>query len=173
MARWCYAVNAVAALTYLGLVGWGYASKPSAGEFLAVFALIELLPYAMMAGLARCFSYSRVITTGVFFLSLAGAGLTLSLDYWMLAYVKKNDDAVPAGALLVIWFFLQLIAFIVLFIASCLWQSPDRRRDRLDSDEQQALRPLPLDRWRDVAPPAIPGGIAVRDQATADRPGLA
>src|SRR5262245_7063015 len=97
MARWCYAVNAVAALAYLALMGWGFAARQPGGRFLAVFALIALLPYALMAGLARQFSSSRAITVTVFVVSLLGAASTLFIDYGAMQAVYKAEDAWRGG----------------------------------------------------------------------------
>jgi hypothetical protein len=186
MARWCYAVNGVAALAYLALMGWGFAARQPAGNFLAVFALIALLPYALMAGLARHFYSSRVVTTTVFVVSLLGAGLTLCIDCWALEGVYQDslldktklgpeEEILPffvgAAVALVIWFVLQVFTFGLLFLASLLWQSLSKRFRAIP--DEKPPRPLPLDPWRGVVAREIPGGFTRRDQATADRSGLA
>jgi hypothetical protein len=85
MARWCYAVNAVAALAHLAILEIGLVlhypinTGPPYG-FLASWFVLALVPYALMAGVARRFSDSRAVTTTAFVVSLLGALAAVPID---------------------------------------------------------------------------------------------
>src|SRR5688572_23525896 len=99
MLRLCYAVNAVAAITYAVLVVWALATKESAaGSSLLFFAPWALTPYVVLSLKARSCQQAADKLLILFVVSVLCVASGIFVHYNLVQYIEREHDMLRDGA---------------------------------------------------------------------------